>query len=82
MTTPAAGTLVKAKRAGWDVPEEGVVTEQDVLYPPAWRDDDEDEDVEGEVEYVHATPDDGRPPYTVTLVNGYEVDPATVELVE
>jgi hypothetical protein len=40
------GTIVRAKRAGWDIPPEGKVTEHDIIEPPSWRDGPNDEWVE------------------------------------
>lgn len=67
------GKRVTAKRSGWDVPDEGVVTDTDILYPPPWRDEGQDEDVDG-VLAVAETP--AGPSFA--LVGGQPVDPATV----
>lgn len=75
------GTTVRAKRLGWDVPPEGKATENDFIDPPAWRDDELPEDVEGELEAQEYAGDEVVGPRTWYAVDGVPVDPATVESV-
>lgn len=69
---------VRAKRAGWDQ-RDGLVTDTDILDPPAWVDEGLDEWVEGElVETVHAA-DSMFKERRIVTVGGQLVDPATIE---
>jgi hypothetical protein len=74
---------VRAKRAGWDEPPEGLVTKYDILDPPAWRDEGLSEDLEGvlkirEYEGYSLSSICHIPPGKVYLVGGQEADPRTI----
>lgn len=72
------GRDVRARRAGWGVPEGGEVRQGDLLDPPAWRDDGDPEWVRGTLEEVRFPGSEYVSPYTAYRVGGVPVDPATV----
>jgi hypothetical protein len=69
---------VTAKRAGWDEPPGGLVTQFDILDPPAWRDDGLSEDIVGELQVIPVPASKFCPAHTVYLVGCQEADPKTI----
>ena len=72
------GMRVTAKRSGWDEPPEGLVTQFDILDPPAWRDDGLPEDIAGVLQVIPVPASEFCPALTVYLVGGQEADPKTI----
>ena len=70
--------LVRAKRLGWDYPNNSA-SEHDDYDPPAWMDDGEDEWVDGEHVVETFSSDDTYREREVHTVGGQIVDPDTIE---
>ena len=73
------GKKVTAKRAGWDIPPQGVVKGNDILDPPPWRDDGLPEEVSGILASFRFPGSEFYNGYTSWQVDGESVDPKTVK---
>ncbi len=67
----------RAKRLGWDQ-REGLVTENDILDPPAWMDEGLDEWIEGELTTIAVPASKMFAAHKVYLIEGEPVDPTTI----
>ncbi len=79
MALPSNGTLVKAKRLGWD---EELTLEQEFDIEPYEDKEYESDDLEGPIVTTRIPAQPGYDAFISCLVGGQEADPRTVKPVE
>ncbi len=76
MALPLNGTVVKAKRLGWD---EELTAEEEFDMEPYEDKEYESDDLEGPITTVRVPAQPGYDAFISCLVGGQEADPTTVE---